>query len=102
MTPNSVNDKNESQVYINLYGLKTIKKAVRFKFKVGDYVRLSKVKKIFEKGYTNNWTKEIFLIHKSIINTQTTYEVKDLKHEILIGKFYENELQQMYINDDKS
>ena len=102
MTPNSVNETNESQVYINLYGLKTTKKSVKFKFKVGDYVRLSKVKKTFEKGYTNNWTKEIFVINKSIINTQPTYEVKDLNDEVLIGKFYENELQQVYINDDKT
>jgi len=102
MTPNSVNETNESQVYINLYGLKTSKKPVKYRFKVDDYVRLSKVKKTFEKGYTNNWTKEIFVINKIITNTQPTYEVKDLNDEILIGKFYENELQQVYINDDKT
>ena len=38
------------------------------KFKVGDRVRISKYKKIFAKGYTPNWSKEIFVI-KKIKNT---------------------------------
>ena len=32
------------------------------KFKVGDYVRISKYKNIFAKGYTPNWSEEIFVI----------------------------------------
>ena len=102
-TPNKVNSKNESQIYINLYGLsKNYKNKIHFKFKIGDYVRLSKTKRQFEKGYTNNWTKEIFLVHKLIIDEQPTYIIKDLNNEILLSKFYEKELQQVYITDDKT
>ena len=32
------------------------------KFKVGDRVRISKHKNIFSKGYTQNWSRETFLI----------------------------------------
>ena len=32
------------------------------KFKVGDHVRLSKHKNIFAKGYTVNWSEEVFII----------------------------------------
>ena len=32
------------------------------KFKVGDNVRISKYKNIFAKGYTPNWSKEVFVI----------------------------------------
>ena len=32
------------------------------KFKVGDHVRMSKYKSIFGKGYTSNWSEEIFVI----------------------------------------
>ena len=32
------------------------------KFKVGDYVRISKFKNIFEKVYTPNWSEEVFVI----------------------------------------
>ena len=34
------------------------------KFKVGDHVRISKYKNIFAKGYTPNWSEEIFVIDK--------------------------------------
>ena len=34
------------------------------KFKVDDYVRISKYKNIFAKGYTPNWFEEIFVIKK--------------------------------------
>ena len=32
------------------------------KFKVGDHVRISKYKNIFAKGYTPNWSEEVFVI----------------------------------------
>ena len=34
------------------------------KFKVGDRVRISKYKNIFAKGYTPNWSEEVFVIKK--------------------------------------
>ena len=37
------------------------------KFKVGDHVRISKYKNIFAKGYTPNWSEEVFVIKKNKI-----------------------------------
>ena len=34
------------------------------KFKVGDRVRISKNKNIFAKGYTQNWSEEVFVVSK--------------------------------------
>ena len=34
------------------------------KFKVRDHVRISKYKNIFAKGYTPNWSEEVFVIKK--------------------------------------
>ena len=34
------------------------------KFKVGDHVRISKYKNIFAKGYTQNWSEEVFVVSK--------------------------------------
>ena len=34
------------------------------KFKVGDHLRISKYKSIFAKGYTPNWSEEVFVIKK--------------------------------------
>ena len=35
------------------------------KFKVGDRVRISKLEKIFAKGYTQNCSEEVFIIRKT-------------------------------------
>ena len=35
------------------------------KFKVSDHVRISKYKNIFAKGYTPNWSEEVFIIKKN-------------------------------------
>ena len=51
--------KNEGIVYYN--NLKAIK--TKPKFKVGDTTRIFKYKReTFDKGYTPNWTEEIFII----------------------------------------
>ena len=38
------------------------------KFQVGYYIRISKYKKNFAKGYTHNWSEEVFVI-KEVKNT---------------------------------
>ena len=35
------------------------------KFNVGDYVRISKYKNIFAKGYAPNWNEKIFVVKKN-------------------------------------
>ena len=62
-------------------------------FKVGDIVRISKVKGLFEKGYLPNWSREMFVIHKINNTTPITYAIKDYHDEIVKGSFYEKELQ---------
>ena len=65
------------------------------KFKVGDHVRISKYKNIFAKGYTPNWSEEVFVI-KEIKNTVSwTYVINDLNNEEIIGTFYEKELRKI-------
>ena len=62
--------------------------------KVGDRVRISKFKNIFAKGYTPNWSKEIFIIDKINDTVPYTYNLKDLNDEEIIGSFYNRELQK--------
>ena len=63
------------------------------KFKVGDRVRISKYKNIFAKGYTPNWSAEVFVIKKVKNNVPWTYVINDLNGEEIMGKFFEKELQ---------
>ena len=63
------------------------------KFKVGDHVRISKYKNIFAKGYTPNWSEEVFTISKIKNTVPWMYVINDLNGEGIIGTFYEKELQ---------
>ena len=64
------------------------------KFKFGDRVRISKYKKIFDKGYTPNWSEEKFVIKKVKNTVPWTYVINDLNIEEITGTFYEKELQK--------
>ena len=64
------------------------------KFKVGDYVRISKYKNIFAKGYMPNWSEEVFLVDKIKNTVPWTYVINDLNGEEITGTFYKNELRK--------
>ena len=64
------------------------------KFKVGDHVRISKYKNIFAKGYTQNWSEEVFVVSKIKDTVLWTYVISDLNGEPIAGSFYEKELQK--------
>ena len=64
------------------------------KFKIGDHVKISKYKNILAKGYTPNWSEEIFIISKSNIAVPWTYVISDVNSEDIAGSFYQKELQR--------
>ena len=64
------------------------------KFKVGDHVKISKHKNTFAKGYTPNWSEEVFVIKKVKSTVPWTYVIHDLNGDEIIGTFYEKELQK--------
>ena len=55
------------------------------RYNIGDRVRISKSKNIFAKGYTPNWSREIFVINKINDTAPYTYNLKDLNDEEIIG-----------------
>ena len=64
------------------------------KFAFGDRVRISKYKRqVFDKGYTPNWTEEIFVIDKVLPTKPVTDSIVDLMGEAIKVCFYEQELQ---------
>ena len=88
MKPIDVRGNNNKRVYTDEHNKK------RSRFKVGDRVRVSKFKNIFAKGYTPNWSKEIFTADKIDDTVPYTYNLKDLNDEEIIGSFYDQELQK--------
>ena len=80
--------KNNKRVYIDEYNDNDSR------FKVGNRVRISEFKNIFAKGYTPNWSTEIFVVNKINNTVSYTHNLKDLNDEDIIGSFYERELQK--------
>lgn len=112
MSPNEVNSHNEQHLLDTVYNYKremkssTIKPIIKAakasprrraaQFKVGDHVRISKYRYTFDKGYTPNWTTEIFRIRKVQYHTDPiTYLLKDYQDEVIKGSFYVEELQKV-------
>ena len=52
-----------------------------------DHVRISKYKNISAKGYTPNWSEEVFIISKIKNTVPWTYIISDLNNEEIIGSF---------------
>lgn len=111
MSPNEVNSENEQHLLNTVYNYKREMKTSALaaalaaaarasprrraaQFKVGDPVRLSKYKMLFEKGYTPNWTTEIFKIRKVQYHTDPiTYLLSDYQGNEIKGSTYAEELQ---------
>ena len=95
MTPiEASKKKNELTAWRNLYPDRYKIYNLTPKFSVGDEVRITKKKKVFEKGYTTRWTEEIFTIKKIQNTNPITYKLEDLQGEEIKGNFYEPELQK--------
>ncbi len=56
-----IRKENEAHLFNNLYG-RLPKDAPVFRYKIGDMVRVSKVRNVFSKGYEQNYTEEFFTI----------------------------------------
>ena len=98
--PINVTQNNEQEVWHTLYGKRENKGNIKYKFEVGDQVRISKMKRTFEKGYLPNFSKEIFTISQQIPRQPPMYKLKDYDQEELDGTFYNEELQKVIKEDD--
>ena len=87
MKPKDVKNDN-NRVYIDEHNKKNAR------YNVGDRVRISKFKNIFAKGFTPNWSREIFIVDKINNTVPYTYNLKYLNDEKIIGSFYDRELQK--------
>ena len=92
MSPTEASDPmNEVQVYNNVNHEEKVKKK-KPKFKVGDQVRISVVKGKFEKGYTPNFSYEVYTVSKVLDTNPITYKLVDYNEDAISGSFYENEM----------
>jgi hypothetical protein len=72
----------------------------RYKYKIGDYVRLSHLRQPFQRDYQEKWTEEIFIIKERKYRAGIpVYKVTDYDKDPVQGTFYQSELQK--VNKDK-
>lgn len=90
--PSRVTHQDESVIFERLYGYQ---KLADHGFRVGDQVRISKAKKAFKRGYLPNWTEEIFEVYKCFAKNPPTFVLRDLKGNVVKGRFYAHELQKV-------
>lgn len=95
MTPSQA-DETPAVVQLNIRKINNKKN----KFKVGDKVRISKNKSIFDKGYLPNWSSEIFTIAKINKTLPRTFYLQDYRGNNISGCFYTEELNKTQHPDD--
>ena len=120
MSPEKARSSRSYRVWYNQYGKdylgedkmteqdkKNIKKLgkksqiKKFRYKVGDKVKISFLKKTFDREYSERWSGEIFTVTDRKMNQAIPmYKLKDYNNDLIEGYFYEAELQLAYIGQD--
>lgn len=98
MKPVDVTKKNEKMLLETVYShIKMTDKKLRFK--IGDKVRISKLRGVFDKKYMPNWSTEIFTVRKVNLTNPVTYLLQDENQKQILGGFYEQQLQKVKYSD---
>jgi hypothetical protein len=97
MTPVKASQKeNETKVLQNIIHKTRPIPISKPGFKIGDKVRISRMKTIFEKGYLPNWSEELYIVDTVQKTIPVTYKLKNSLGEEIEGSFYEKELQMSH------
>ena len=68
-----------------------------YKYKVGDLVRVSFIRKTFQREYDERWSRELFVVNDRFISDGISqYRLKDYAGEVVSGTFYQNRLKKAY------
>uniref|UniRef100_A0A914I1K7 Integrase catalytic domain-containing protein n=1 Tax=Globodera rostochiensis TaxID=31243 RepID=A0A914I1K7_GLORO len=109
MRPVDIGFDNAQEVWDRLYG--PVDRFVhpdsyvkgRTRFKEGDFVRMSKNKGTFARGYMPSWSDEILQIAKVKRHASPVrYRVRDERGEMFEGWFYEPDLARVYKDEETS
>jgi len=102
-TPASVTKKDEVKLWKMLYTSKKPALPIKssYKLNVGDLVRISNLRRAFERYYSEHWTNEIFIVTKRQMKQyMPVYRLIDYAKLPVEGTFYEEELQKVYADEN--
>lgn len=94
VAPSSVNTENVLEIW-KFLNRKVIVNTRKPKYCIGDNVRVANPKQIFDKGYKQKWSEEIFTISKIVMKKPYVYRLLDSSAELIKGNFYECEIQKI-------
>ena len=108
MKPINVRPEHTIKIRQNLYGkwTKNIRRkdkvksakppSKKYKYAIGDLVRITKARLTFNRGYLPNWSEEIFVVYNRQNFAEPLYYLRDFNGEEIKGGFYEKELQLVH------
>lgn len=100
VSPNEVNKKNETELWFKQYGDYLSKRAI-FKYELGDIVRITRKKTLFEKEVEPNWSERLYQVVYRRSTKPVTYKLsKPPNGTLLPGSYYEYQIQKIWINND--
>ena len=111
--PSSITKHNEAESRLQQYLIRTKttksksnkqlnkKATIKYKLKIGQTVRMSHVRNIFDREYSQKWTGEIFKITARFKRDDLpVYKVEDWDGEPIEGTFYQQELQSITVDEN--
>ncbi len=100
--PATITKDKEGESRLQQYLLRKQKepRQKRYKYKLGQTVRISHVKSVFDREYSQKWTGELFHIDKRYKREGLPiYKLKDWSGDSIEGSFYEAELQSIHVDE---
>ena len=105
MAPSEVTRENQEQLWFTQYAeplLEKQKRKIKAKYEVGALVRISHIRGLFDREYSERWTGELFRIVSVMTkNRIPMYKLQDYMGESVDGYFYAQELQEAVIDEDQ-
>ena len=68
-----------------------------YKFKVGDLISVSFIRRQFQREYDERWSRELFVVNQRFMKENIPqYKLKDYSGEMVTGTFYQNQLMKAF------
>ncbi|MES9880035.1 MAG: DDE-type integrase/transposase/recombinase [Sedimenticola sp.] len=102
--PKSVKPKDSVDLWKLQYYPKTVRpvkpRIGKYKYRVGDIVRISFLRRQFQREYDERWSRELYVVNERFMSDAIPqYELKDYAGEVVIGTFYQNQIKKAYEQD---
>ena len=102
MAPVDVTEGNQRQVWHNIYGGEKRFKMKPFAYNIGDWVRISYLKRTFDREYDEKWTREFFkVVKREYMQGKQLYTLEEYAGDPVEGRFYREELQPVTVTGDE-